>query len=369
MEADDDAAQVEDARSEFESAGDGRPSTRPDEPGPDTGADDVESDARAVESTADPEDAFSRLGNATRLRVIRSLADSESPPTFTDLFEASDEETTAGFAYHLRQLVDHYVEKRATGDDDEADARYVLTSAGRAVASALQAGVYTDRVERGPEAVGGDCPICGAAELEAGLADNVVSVACTSCETVLLTLPFPPNGARNREMTDLLDAFDAYHRRRLSLVADGVCPDCAGHAHGRIEAADAPGADTTTGDPEERPVVAAACEACSFTLRAPVSLAVVDHPAVVAFFAGHDASPGPIWNLGSGWREAVLSTDPWAVRVSVRLGDDADRGETGDGEDGARDEGNESSDCVAEELRLLVGDGPTVVDAERVAVE
>lgn len=108
--------------------------------------------AIAVESAADPEDAFSRLGNATRLRVIRSLADGDAPPTFTELFEASGGETTAGFAYHLRQLVGHYVEKRPTGDD-EADARYVLTSAGRAVATALQAGVYTDRVERGLEAV------------------------------------------------------------------------------------------------------------------------------------------------------------------------------------------------------------------------
>ena len=313
-------------------------------------------EAATVSEAADPEAAFSRLGNATRLRVLRHLAEADAPPTFTDLFEASGEETTAGFAYHLRQLAGHYVEKRPTGDDDEADARYVLTSAGRAVARAIEAGVYTDRVERGPDEIDGDCPVCGAPALEAGLADNVVRVACTACETTLLSLPFPPNGARNREMADLLSAFDAYHRRRLSLVADGVCPDCGGVAVGRIESADAPAPRDADGDDEvgeageaarERPVVHAACEACSFSLRAPVSLAVVDRPEVVAFFADHDAEPGPIWNLGPTWREAVLSTDPWAVRVSVRLGEGDD----------------------AEELRLLVGDGPTVVDAERAAVE
>jgi DNA-binding transcriptional ArsR family regulator len=315
----------------------------------DVGAPGETASAPAIESASAPEDAFSRLGNATRLRVIRSLADSESPPTFTDLFEASEEETTAGFAYHLRQLVDHYVEKRPTDEDDEAVDRYVLTSAGRAVASALQAGVYTDRVERGPEGIDGDCPVCTEAELEAALADNVVSVACTACDTVLLTLPFPPNGARDREMPELLDAFDAYHRRRLSLVADGVCPDCAGRAAGRIEGASAPGGPTDE-DPEEtdqRPVVSASCADCSFSLRAPVSLGVVDHLSVVAFFADHGSEPGPIWNLGPTWREAVLSTDPWAVRVSVRL----DAGEGG------------------EELRLLVGDGPTVVDMQRVEPE
>lgn len=303
----------------------------------------------AAERRTDPEAAFSRLGNETRLRVIRRLAEADSPPTFTDLFEASEETTTAGFAYHLRQLADHYVEKRPTDDDDEADARYVLTSAGRAVARALQAGVYTHRVERGPDDVDGDCPVCGAPKLEAALADNVVSVACTACETELLSLPFPPNGARDRDLSDLLSAFDAYHRRRLSLVADGVCPDCAGVVAGSIEGTDPPAgaAEPTEADLDVRPVLAAACDACSFSLRAPVSLAVVDHPHVVAFFADHDAEPGPIWNLGSGWREGVLSTDPWAVRVTVRLGEGAD----------------------AEELRLLVGDGPTVVDAERVSIE
>lgn len=47
--------------------------------------------------------------------------------------------------------------------------------------------------------------------------------------------------------------------------------------------------------------------------------------------------------------------------MSVRL-------DAGRDENGARRDGDEPSE-VAEELRLLVGDGPTVVDAERVAVE
>lgn len=93
-----------------------------------------------------------------------------------------------------------------------------------------------------------------------------------------------------------------------------------------------------------------------------MSLYVIDHPAVVAFFADHDAECGPVWNLGPAWREAVLSTDPWAVRVSVRL-------DAGRDENDARHEGDGPREVVAEELRLLVGDGPTVVDAERVAVE
>ena len=266
-------------------------------------------------TVANAETAFSRLGDETRLRTIRTLA-AEGPQPFTALFEASSADTTAGFAYHLRQLADHYVEKRS---EDREEPRYHLTSAGRAVARALDAGTYTDRVARGPEHVDGDCPVCG---------------------TGLLALPFPPGGARDRTLPEILDAFDSYHRRRLSLVVDGVCPDCAGPIHGEIEAAEAPEAAPAD---EQRPVVAADCEGCPFEVSAPVSLFVRESAEVASFVDDHGLDPGPIWNLGSEWRETVLSTEPWAVRVSVHV-----------------------EDAV---LDLLVGDGPTVVDASRSAVE
>jgi len=296
------------------------------------GADDPQTTVGPGETVTDPETAFSRLGNETRLRTIRTLA-ADGPQTFTALFEGSAADTTAGFAYHLRQITGHYVEKH--GGDEEP--RYHLTSAGRAVARALDAGVYTDRVERGPKEVDGECPLCGADSLSAGLADNRVSVACTDCETALLSLPFPPSGARDRTLPELLDAFDSYHRQRLSLVADGVCPDCAGPIQGEIEGADPPNEREA-----ERPVVVADCEACPFRVRAPVSLFVCDHPDVVSFLDSHEVEAGPIWNLGTEWRESVLSTEPWAVRVSVH-----------------------TTDAV---LDLLVGDGPTVVDASRSSV-
>ncbi len=304
---------------------------------PDTGAN-ATSDVAA--ELPDASDAFARLGSETRLRILRALADAETPPTFTELFETTDEETTAGFAYHLRQLVGHYVEKR--------DETYHLTYAGRQVARALLAGTYTERIDREPESIDGTCPVCDDEALEATCADNRVTVACTECDTVLLTLPFPPSGARGRSTAELLDAFDSHHRSRVGLVADGVCPDCAGRAVGRIEYADSgsvprgevdtdPDADTDT----DRPVLAVSCADCPFSLHAPVTLGVVDHSAVVAFYDDHgiEVRDRPIWNLGTEWRESVLSTDPWCVRVSTRIDGD--------------------------ELDLLVGDGPTVVDVDR----
>ncbi|QZP38082.1 ArsR/SmtB family transcription factor [Halobaculum magnesiiphilum] len=298
-------------------------------------------------SAVAPDDAFAALADETRLRTVRALASADRPLGFTELFErvADDPDgPSAGFAYHLRQLTDRYVRT----DDD---GRYRPTFAGRQAARALDAGVYTERVDRDPEPVDGDCPVCGAAALEARIADNHVGVACTDCATELLALPFPPGGVRDRDTDEVLPAFDAYHRARLRQLADGVCPDCAGRAEGKItfvepaelpDAAEAGERDADAADAPARPVVAGACADCDFRVRVPVSVALAEHPAVVAFCDDHgiDVRERPIWNLGSEWAEGVLSTDPPAVRVSV----------AGDGET----------------LRLLVGDGPTVVETDRV---
>jgi len=66
------------------------------------------------------------------------------------------------------------------------------------------------------------------------------------------------------------------------------------------------------------------CAACGYELRVPVTLSLLDDPAVVAFYREHgiDVGDRPVWNVGREWRERVLSTDPWAVRVSTVLDGD-----------------------------------------------
>ncbi|WP_436923819.1 ArsR/SmtB family transcription factor [Halosimplex amylolyticum] len=265
----------------------------------------------------DPSDAFGALGSETRLAVVRSLAD-DSPRTFSALFDATDEDTSAGFAYHLRQLTDRFVRQR----DDE---RYELTDAGRSVARALEAGTLTRSVDRDPIELDDDCPFCGEASLAATVADNVTAITCEHCESPLLRLSLPPSGYASRDAEDLPDALDAHHRRRIDSFGDGVCPACAGAVSTGIEAASVDDR-ATHGDEEPVPVQTAfECESCGAALRCPVALTLLDHPAVVSFYHDHDRDvrDRPIWNVGSEWRERVVSRDPWCVVVSVRLdGDD-----------------------------------------------
>lgn len=312
-----------------------------------------------------PSDAFGALGGETRLDVVRAL-DADAPRAFSELFDATDEDTSAGFAYHLRQLTDRFVRRRR-------DERYELTDAGRSVARALRAGTYTASVDRGPVELDEECPVCADPELVATVEDNVTAVACESCGSPLLRLPLPPGGYADRATADLPDAVDAHHRRRIQSFGDGVCPECAGAASARIElAVDDPAAGRDDpddpDDPDDAyvPVQAAfECETCGADLRCPVALTLLDHPAVVSFYHDHDLDvrDRPIWNVGSEWRERVVSRDPWCVVVSLRLdGDDLFLYVAGDGRVvDHRDSRDDSDESVASDS---TGSGESVDESE-----
>lgn len=302
----------------------------------------------------DPTDAFAVLGNEVRMAALRALLDAEAEGeetlAFSELFEATSADNTAGFSYHLRQLTDHFVRKTERG--------YTLTYAGREIARAIRAGTYTDSVDFDPIAVDDPCPFCGEEQMEAHGEDNYVVVECRACERPTLTLPFPPGGHRgfaetsqvNGEIAEqisavsqtksgeteshrahdpegLLSAFDRHHRHRLSLMADGVCPECSAPANAHVGYHDADeGNEEAAEDTEShrRPQVRFDCERCGCRLRSPVTLAVLEHPAVISFYHRHgiDVRERPVWNVGDEWRERVVSENPWCVRVSTELDGD-----------------------------------------------
>ncbi|WP_312907816.1 ArsR/SmtB family transcription factor [Natronosalvus caseinilyticus] len=271
-------------------------------------------DTGSVEDGPAPSDAFQALGNEIRMRTVRTLL-ADGPCTFSELFEASGTDTSAGFAYHLRQLTGEFVRQR---EDD----RYELTYAGREVGRAVQAGTYTDSVDHESISLPEPCPFCEETELVATVTDNVSRVACRSCDAPILELSFPPSGYATRGSDSIPTALDAYHRHRIRTFADGVCPDCGGAT--TVDVEPVVGTTDEEADGPDRVQLAFDCEACGASLRCPVTLAVLEHPAVVSFYHEHDSDvrERSLWNVGREWRERVVSSDPWCLLVRTRLEDE-----------------------------------------------
>lgn len=89
-------------------------------------------------------EAFQALANEVRVSVLLELLHAErdgtDPKTFAEIQDAVGSDSSAGFAYHLRQLSDHFVRK--TPDC------YVLTPAGRRAARAVLSGTFTNGEDR-----------------------------------------------------------------------------------------------------------------------------------------------------------------------------------------------------------------------------
>ncbi|GGL51643.1 DUF7347 domain-containing protein [Halocalculus aciditolerans] len=100
---------------------------------------DVAASGGPTASASAASEAFGTLANETRLGVLVHLLRAEragnGPLSFSALQEAVGSESSAGFAYHLRQLDGQFVGKDGDG--------YVLTAAGRRAAEAVVAGVFT----------------------------------------------------------------------------------------------------------------------------------------------------------------------------------------------------------------------------------
>jgi hypothetical protein len=276
-----------------------------------------------------PAAAFQQLGNETRVEALRVLS-AEGPSSFSTLFEASDTDTSAGFAYHLRQLDSRFVRQRE-------DERWELTAAGREAARTVASGGFSHGVDHDDVPLEEACPLCREGALTLSVSNSIADVTCSGCGQSVMRLSFPPSG-HIRDGDDLPAALDTYHRNRVRTFVDGVCPDCGGRVETTPELVESG---------EGEPLVAqldCACTRCPASFDCPATLAVLDHPAVVSFYDDHgrDVTERPVWNVGPEWRERVLSTDPWCLLVSTRL--DEEVLELYIGEDGTVHEHRRRSD-------------------------
>lgn len=95
---------------------------------------------RSPSPSPPPSKVFQMLANETRIQILLELYRAEhnegTPIPFSALQSAIGSDNSARFAYHVRQLVDHFAEKEQDG--------YSLTPAGKHAASSILQGTFTN---------------------------------------------------------------------------------------------------------------------------------------------------------------------------------------------------------------------------------
>lgn len=274
-----------------------------------------------------PDDAFTLVGNETRIGILRALwavydpyaADNAVP--FSELVDRVGAEDTGNFNYHLGKLTGHFVRRTDTG--------YELTAPGFKIVRAIIAGGVTRDpvVESTP--VGATCDRCGST-VEITYEDGTVWARCSTCDGYwpqrggeIFGFSLPPEGLRDRSPEEIFDATIGYSIRRFETMIDGICPECGGSVDTSLavcEDHDDDGICEACGS-RFLGILTCVCVSCKFAWRCPSYAWVSNHPALVSFYYRHGVEHVPsTWaaiKRGLGWREERISTDSPSLRLTI----------------------------------------------------
>jgi DNA-directed RNA polymerase subunit RPC12/RpoP len=262
---------------------------------------------------APPTEAFGLLSDATRLAVLRELyaAGPGTSVRFSALHDAVDYDDSAGFNYHLQQLVPRFVRRTDDG--------YRLSAAGVRVVRAVRAGLYTGGESFGPVPVEGACRDCGEAALTASYESELFSIDCGACGARVVSAQAPPSLVGSRAPAEAVDAFDRWSRAEADRALDGLCPRCGGPLDPSVD----PDPSLERFDALPR----LDCTVCGNRVVVSFGSVAARDPHLRAFLDRHgvDLRSRPYWavpQLVSGEHATVESRDPWRVRVSFVADDE-----------------------------------------------
>jgi DNA-binding transcriptional ArsR family regulator len=270
-------------------------------------------------------DAFDALGHETRLAIVEVLANErrvEWEPeglSFSELRKAVDVRDAGKFNYHLDKLRDQFVDQ----DGDE----YVLTNAGLHIAGAIRAGRFGEAADARESTVDRKCPVCRES-LVVSYEDGFLEVSCPEHDRLFGT-NLPPGAVQDRDLAAVLrlavtDSWADVQRGKAE-----SCPHCWGHVD--ITAPPAEHVPKAVDEIEdlEQVVASFACQECGFLYWLPVSVTVIGHPAVIAYYyeQGLDLT-GPdylVLDHFTGANGEIVSENPTRIEVVVAT-EDADEG-------------------------------------------
>lgn len=295
---------------------------------------------RAGRSTITPEEAFSLLGNETRMEILQVLgaAGYGESLTFEQLRDRVDIRDSGQFNYHLGKLLDHFVEKTDNG--------YVLLPNGHRVVEAVFAETMTGAAELPSSMVRHPCPWCSA-DTEVEFLEQRLYRYCPSCPGTyghtalpgvsvdpeergyLGFLNFPPAGSVDRDPEEAVAAATIWHHLRFLNPANGMCPRCGAPSTARVEPCLAHGSSEEICEScgyRHALRIDHRCSNCTFYVTSGFADWLLTNLDFVAFLVRHDINPiSPTPEDIEVWVDydaEILEEDPFRARLTFTIGED-----------------------------------------------
>lgn len=287
-----------------------------------------------------PEDAFSVLGDETRLTILWTLGEADEPLEFGELRRRVGYETSGNFSYHLDKLAGPFIEKTEQG--------YDLRQRGQRVVEAAFSGVVTESPVIERTVIPWACPNCGADTTEVTYIEEQVGIFCPDCAGLkdgtdagepgrvpadqrrIGYVQLPPAGLRDRRPTEVLEAALIWTAGEIYQGANGVCPRCSASVDESVHACED---HDPTGGPCEQcgseygVSFRLSCSNCIYDIETALGVYLLTHPAVRRFMLEHDLDPvAPtshrFWDLFQ-YEESIHSVAPVEAELTFSIDGDA----------------------------------------------
>jgi len=275
------------------------------------------SDSDIVVERLPPDEAFGLVAHEARVRTLEALLKADEPLSFSELNDRVGMRDTGQFNYHLGKLVDRFVAEHDDG--------YGLTREGARVAGAIISGGYTKGIDADPVQMDATCLDCGA-PMTATFEESRVDITCLDCGEDFTQLEVPPGALYDCTPEEAVDVAHRWGLRQQRLAELGFCPRCDGRMDHQVIDAESDDSPVWLVESRFEAFVRYQCERCGEGWFSDVGLALMSHPAVVAFHYDHgiDTRETPLWELEwvSADATTVADRDPLRVAVSVTLDDE-----------------------------------------------
>lgn len=300
----------------------------------------------AENSILSPDEAFSVLGNETRMEILRTLSRAGEPLEFAELFDRVSYDESSNFTYHLDRLAGHFLEKTDDG--------YTLRETGERVIQAVLTGAVTESPTVELTELDEYCYHCGSQQLidykdqsafiycpgcsgnfdfpEEELVSRLGSAALAAELGVKSTNQFPPSLIQRRSATEIRHAATVrFHLDMFSWGTD-LCPRCTARLDPSVKVCrthDAGQGVCESCGNLQAIMFDTTCTNCTYSKRGLFSYRLFSTHPMLDFLTDHGLNPvspsfpEEFWGYVTPYEEEVISVEPFEARFTFTIDHDA----------------------------------------------